>query len=221
MSNDCFFTVLNGDVSSYVGIRINDDNDSGSENNTKSKTVNIACYSFINRKASFSFDNVDLSFRVTWEGCSGSKELESRVNESAKVLSKPLKSLKEKIKDNERIKELKDDIVKRVRERLIREYLLENIDKGDKDTQYEYALMCYEGKGGGKDFFASRKYFKLAAQQGHARSQLKYAYMCLEGLAGDQNNFIFREYIKKSADNGDLEAQGKYKMLCEKDKNLA
>jgi hypothetical protein len=211
--SDCFVTSLNSDISSYVNIRIDNEIDSHSKDCTKVKTINIACYSFFNREAFLNFDSVDLKFTVSRKSCNESEGLEVRVSGLSRLLIESLEPLKEKIKDHKGVSGLKDEIINRVEERFTRESLLEKADQGYRDAQYEYARMCYEGKGGSKDFFAARRFFKLAAGQDHAKSQLKYAYMCLDGLAGDQSFLIFKSYLQKAANNGNSIAQYEYALM--------
>lgn len=44
-------------------------------------------------------------------------------------------------------------------------------DRGHKEAQYQYAKMCYNGKGGLKDFKDAVEYYNKAAQQGHKEAQ--------------------------------------------------
>jgi uncharacterized protein len=216
--SDSFFVSLNSDVSSYVNIRFNNEIDPHSKDSIKNKVISIACYSFLNREASFNFDSVNLDFSVTWEICNAIEDLKIRISGLSKLLNKNLKPLKEKIKEDKVLRELKDDIENRVKERLTREFFLERADQGDKDAQYGYACMCYEGKGGIRDYFSARKYFKFAADQNCRLSQYRYAHMCFEGVAGGcldvEDGFILaRKYYGQSADQGYKMAQFNYALM--------
>jgi TPR repeat protein len=215
--NKTFFSNLNSAVSSYISINVDNEVFFSCEDSTKFKVINIACCSFFNREPSFNFDNIKLRLKVNWLSLNKTEDLEAKVNKLSKVLSKSLKNLKEKIKEYESVNNLESDIINSLKEMLTREFLVEKAGQGDKDAQYEYACMCYEGRGGAKDFFVAKEYFKLAAGQGCTESKFQYALMCLDGLPEGKELFVARKCFKEVADQGYINAGYNYYLLCDLD----
>ena len=62
--------------------------------------------------------------------------------------------------------------------------------------------MCRKGLGEDEDPVEAKKYFKKAADQGHAESQYNYASMCFVGVEGERSFPDFQKYLKKAAKQG-------------------
>ncbi|MBA3813808.1 MAG: sel1 repeat family protein [Alphaproteobacteria bacterium] len=94
-------------------------------------------------------------------------------------------------------------------------------DQGDKEAQYNYALMLYKGEGGEIDLRQARDYFKKAAERGHEAAYGYYALMLQEGEGGVQDLCQAREYFRISAEHGATAAQCAYAMMLYKGKGGA
>ncbi len=94
--------------------------------------------------------------------------------------------------------------------------LLESsIEGGERDRLLisDHAQILYN-KGSEESLRKARKYFKLAADQGHVESQFNYAALCKNGQGGEKDLITAREYFKKAADQNHPEAQYIYGLMC-------
>jgi TPR repeat protein len=182
----------------------------------KNKAVQIACYTFSNSKNIHERIEKSLSnFYHVWV-------LGDEINLSVyinKGNSKEIETVAFKVKDlasflNEDPKttHLKTSISNIAKEKIDRSFLE---TQTDPESQLRYAMMCYKGKGGEKDFLEARKSFILSAEQGNAKAQYSYAVMCYQGTGtGKKPDFITaRKYFKLAADNGFTEGLKMYREM--------
>ncbi len=82
----------------------------------------------------------------------------------------------------------------------------------NSEAQYYLGRMYQKGQGVDKDLEQAEKWYRLAAEGGHAKAQYKIAFGYAFGVGGlDQNDAKAREWLQKSAENGYRKAQ---KMLA-------
>ena len=85
-----------------------------------------------------------------------------------------------------------------------RKYFQVAADQGHRYSQKEYGRMCYDGKGGDKNFEAARKYLRLCLESNKyndAKANHCYAIMCARGEGGPKDRAKARENFKLAADD--------------------
>lgn len=73
-------------------------------------------------------------------------------------------------------------------------------------ARYEYAFLCYKGRGGGQNLEEARRYFKLSAEAMCSSACYFYARMCYDGDGGERNFSEALKYIEISFRRGDKRA---------------
>ena len=88
--------------------------------------------------------------------------------------------------------------------------LQKSCNLGHDVSQYNYAIMCRDGKGEPEDLQEAIKYCKQAAEQGYPDAKHQYMNLIQDIELGPQE----REYFQNEANNGDMEAQYNYAQMC-------
>ena len=82
----------------------------------------------------------------------------------------------------------------------------------NSEAQYYLGRMYQKGQGVDKDLGQAERWYRLAAEGGHAKAQYKIAFGYAFGAGGlNQNDAEARKWLQKAADNGYKKAQ---KMLA-------
>lgn len=91
----------------------------------------------------------------------------------------------------------------------------------DTETNYQLGLRYYNGRGMAKNFSEAARYYKLAADQGHARSQCSLG-VCYENGQGVNADFTeAARYYKLAADQSHAAAQCKLGVCYENGRGVA
>ncbi len=78
----------------------------------------------------------------------------------------------------------------------------------NSEAQYYLGLMYQKGQGVNKDLGQAEKWYRLAAEGGHAKAQYKIAFGYAFAVGGlNQNDAKARKWLQKSAENGYKKAQ--------------
>jgi TPR repeat protein len=108
-----------------------------------------------------------------------------------------------------------------------RKYSKMGADQGDPRCLINYSFICYNGKGGGKDFFEARRCLKKAVDIYKTSTlQRKYGEMCLKREGSPLHRSLKRDlaeakdYFEKAGDQGDLLAREKYREVKRKEEAL-
>ena len=90
----------------------------------------------------------------------------------------------------------------------------------DRDLFQGLSRMYYGGKGVPQDYTEARKWYRKAADQGHADAQLRLGLMYDNGKGVPQDYTEARKWYRKAADQGDAMAQFQLGVMYDKGKGV-